>query len=61
MIDIRYYKGELKVKILNKAYRKAIIEYLEPGLVGNQKIGYKRVNKGHRDIVPIRMCWRNRK
>ncbi len=61
MIDFRYYRGEIKCDIIIKGKKKAYIMYLECGRIGNKTEGYKNVYKFDRDIVPIRMCWRNRK
>lgn len=61
MIDIRYYMGKLKCKIVAKSKKKALVEWLEVGVIGNTTEGHKRTLIGFRDIVPIRMCWRKRK
>ena len=59
--DVRYWRGKTKCFIIEKHGKKAIIEYLENGLVGNNREGKKFVLIGDRDITLIRHCWRNEK
>lgn len=55
---IRYYMGRHKIFIMNALGKKAVIQHLEKGIVGNKEIGYKEVNPYDKDIVLIRHCWR---
>ena len=57
----RFYMGRISCVLLSKSKKKAHIMYLMPGRVGNKTEGYKDVSYGDKDIVPIRMLWRNRK
>ena len=61
MSEIRYYRGEIPCEIIKKGKKKALIKYLVPGWVGNEKEGHKFVDYFDEDIVPIRMCWRKEK
>jgi len=58
--DIRYYMGRHKIRILEKAKNKCLIEHLEYGKVGMEGL-YKLVQLWERDIVPMRCCHRNKK
>ena len=60
MTDIRYYRGKVKMQIIKIAGKKAIVKYLEPGIVG-PKAMRKFVLTGDVDTTLIRHCWRNRK
>ena len=57
--EIRYYRGRHKIKILEKAGRKALVEHLERGFVGPKNI-IKYVFPSDEDIVLIRHCWRKK-
>lgn len=59
--EIRYYLGKIKCKIIFHSERKCLIKYLENGLVGNKKVGYKEVNKYDKDITLTRFLWKKRK
>ena len=58
---MRYYKGMIKCELIELLGKKAIIQYLEGGLVGNKKCGFKPVSQGMRDITLIRLVWKNKK
>lgn len=58
---IRYYMGKIECEILTKSKKKAIVVWNESGTIGNKSEGHKVVRFGDKDIVPIRMCWRNKK
>lgn len=56
-----YYMGRHKVKILESHGKKALIMHYDWGYVGNQREGYKDVEPGDKDLVPIRLIWREKK
>ena len=58
--EIRYYRGKVKCNLMVRAHRKAIIQYLENGIVG-PKWSQKEVTPKDMDIVLIRHCYRERK
>ena len=58
--DIRYYRGEVPLKILVIKKRKALIKYLAEGFVGPKGLK-KLVSKDETDIILIRHCWRRKK
>ena len=57
---IRFYMGRHRVKIIIKGSKKALIEHLESGFVGNKREGYKSVSLNERDVVPLRICYNNK-
>lgn len=57
----RYYMGKFKVRVLDRIANKSYVEFLERGIVGNKKIGYRETEKGERLFVYTRCCWRDRK
>lgn len=59
----RYYMGRIKLKKLTKTdlMGKALYKSQEPGMMGNKKIGHKRTFEGQLNVIPCRICWRNRK
>ena len=60
-LDLRYYMGRHKIKIIDQKGKKALIEHLESGYVGNEKIGYKSVCYPLKDVVLVRHCYYNRR
>lgn len=54
---MRFYRGKIPMKILFRGGKKALVEYVEDGVVGPKDLS-KTVKKGDRDIVLIRHCWR---
>lgn len=58
--DIRYYRGLVKMEIVKIMEKKALVKYLESGIVGFKDLK-KFVLPGDVDITFIRHCWRNRK
>lgn len=63
MIKHRYYMGRHLVRVETEYsdMRTVLITHLEKGKVGNSKVGYKFVNKGDQDIVPIRCLWTHKR
>lgn len=55
--------GRIKVRKLSKTDQmgKALYKSQEPGKMGNKKIGYKRTIEGELNIIPSRICWKNKK
>jgi hypothetical protein len=53
--------GRHKIQIVGRLGKKYFIEHKEEGKVGNAKCGYKHVEKGDVDIVPMRLCWHNKR
>lgn len=60
MPEIRYYRGKVKISILKIKGGKALIKYLESGIVGMKGLR-KFVLTGDMDITLTRHCWRNKK
>ena len=60
MIDIRYYRGKVKMMIIKITEKKALVKYLEPGIVGPKDM-QKFVMPGDVDSTLIRHCWRYKK
>ena len=58
---MRYYMGKFKVMVYEKILNKSYVEFLEKGIVGNKKLGYREVKKGEMLFVYTRTCWRERK
>lgn len=58
--ETRFYRGYVKCNLMVRARKKAIIQYLENGIVGPKKL-HKRVRFGDIDIVLIRHCYKERK
>lgn len=56
----RYYMGKFKVRVLDRVANKSYVEFLERGIVGNKKIGYRETEIGERLFVYTRCCWRDR-
>jgi len=59
--NYRAYMGRHLVFILERDGKKGLIQHLEDGYVGNKREGYKKVKKGDRDIVQLRLCWSRQK
>jgi hypothetical protein len=55
--------GRVKLKKLSKtdSMGKALYKSQEPGKMGNQKVGYKHTFEGELNVIPCRICWKNRK
>lgn len=60
-MEIRYYKGKIKLRKLFQGKKKAIYESLGFGLMGNKQVGFKETYPGEQNIIPNRICWRNKK
>ena len=58
---IRYYKGKYKIIILKRIRNKSYVVFLEKGIVGNQKMGYREAKRGEHIFLYTRSCWRNKK
>ena len=57
----RYYLGKYKVRVLERIKNKSYVEFLEKGIVGNKKLGYRKTEIGERLFLYTRSCWRLRK
>ena len=53
--------GKYAIGIIETIANKSLVLFLEVGIVGNKKVGYRRVNIGERLFVYTRSCWRERK
>jgi hypothetical protein len=40
---------------------KALSKSMEASKIGNKKCGYKHMFKGELNIIPSRLCWKQRK
>ena len=54
--NIRFYMGRHKIRIIKHAGKKALIEHLEDGYVGNKREGCKQVLAHDHDVCLIRHC-----
>ena len=59
LFPIRYYLGKYKVRVLERISNKSYVEFLEKGIVGNKKVGYKEVHIGERMFLYTRNCYKN--
>ena len=57
----RFYMGKYRVMVLDRVLNKSYVEFLEKGIVGNKKIGYRDTEIGECLFVYTRSCWRERK
>ena len=57
----RFYLGKFKVRVLESVSNKSYVCFLEKGIVGNKKIGYRIVEKGEALFVYTRCCWNHRR
>ena len=55
----RYYLGKYKVMVYERILNKSYVKFLEKGIVGNKKVGYREI--GEMLFVYTRTCWRVRK
>lgn len=60
MKDIRYWRGKVKIELLEHHNKKAIIKSLEFGMIGNKREGFKMTFPGEHNITLIRHCWRKK-
>ena len=60
---IRYYMGKIKLRKIsgNDPMKKALYESLEFGLMGSKQMGFKQTYPGELNVIPYRLCWRNKK
>ena len=58
---IRYYLGKYKIIVLEKILNKSYVVFLEKGVIGNQKIGYRETSYYEHVFLYTRNCWRERK
>ena len=58
---VRYYMGKYRVRVLERIGDKTYVEFLEKGIVGNKKVGYREAKKGELLFLYTRSCWRVRK
>ena len=54
---VRYYMGKYRVRVIERIANKSYVEFLEEGIVGNKKIGYRKAKKGELLFVYTRSCW----
>lgn len=57
----RFYLGKYKVRVLERVSNKSYVCFLEKGIVGNKKVGYRSVEKGEALFVYTRCCWNHRR
>ena len=57
----RFYMGKYRVRVLDRVKNKSYVEFLEKGIVGNKKIGYREAKKGELLFLYTRSCWRVKK
>jgi len=53
--------GRHKIGILQSLGKKAVVQHLEKGFVGNKECGYKDVLPHEKDIVLLRHCYKIKK
>ena len=58
---LRFYMGKYKVMVIDRVLNKSYVEFLEKGIVGNKKVGYRETEIGECLFVYTRSCWRNKK
>lgn len=58
---LRYYLGKYKIMIYERILNKSYVKFLEKGIVGNKKVGYRETEIGEMLFVYTRNCWRVRK
>ena len=58
---IRYYLGKYKVIVLERILNKSYVVFLEKGIVGNQKIGYREAFYYEHIFLYTRNCYRNKR
>ena len=54
----RFYLGKYKVRVLERVSNKSYVCFLEKGIVGNKKVGYRSVERGETLFVYTRCCYR---
>ena len=59
--NIRYYIGKYKIGTIEKIKNKSYVIFLEFGIIGNKKIGYRGINRGEKIFLYTRSCYKNRK
>ena len=59
--NTRYYMGRHLIRLINVGKKKALIQHLQQGYVGNKQEGYKIVYEGEYDICLIRTCRHKKK
>ena len=57
----RYYMVKYKVRVLDRIGNKSYVEFLENGIVGNKKVGYREAFKGERIFLYTRNCYRSKR
>ena len=61
LFPTRYYLGKYKVRVLERISNKSYVEFLEKGIVGNKKVGYREASKGERIFLYTRNCYKNKR
>ena len=57
----RYYMGKYKVRVLERISNKSYVEFLEKGIIGNKKVGYREALIGECIFLYTRNCYRTRR
>ena len=57
----RYYMGKYAIGIIKTVANKSLVYFLEDGIIGNEKMGYREVKYGERVFVYTRCCHKNKR
>ena len=56
----RFYLGKYRVRVLDRIKNKSYVVFLEKGIVGNKKVGYRVAEIGEEVFLYTRNCYRMR-
>ena len=57
----RYYLGKYRVRLIERIANRSYVEFLEKGIIGNKKRGYREARIGEKVFLYTRNCYRERR
>lgn len=57
----RWYLGKYAIGVIEVIANKSYVMFLEKGIIGNKKIGYREVEYGEKVFLYTRNCYKNKK
>ena len=61
IIATRYYLGKYAIGIIERIKNKSYVIFLENGIIGNKKMGYRKANQGEKIFLYTRNYYTKKK
>lgn len=59
-IEVRWYLGKYLIGVIDRVGNKSYVIFLEDGIIGNKKVGYRTAECGEKVFLYTRNCYKNK-